>query len=655
MIPLRPVTLRGKLTFATVTLMVAILLLVSLAFTYLINAWIVDEAQDKVRQDLGSARAEYRNELDRLRMVIRFSARLSSGHRRAELAAELAGLRQSEGLDFLALVDAERNVILRAGQPLSGATPLARELSVFHVSALAGEERFTTLLLSPVSLEAENPELATRARIPFPDSAGEDSEERGLVLLASSPWRDADGRIAGMLYGGVLLNNNLALVDRLRQIIYGEETFAGRQLGSATIFLDDVRVATTIRLGDGTRALGTAVSDEVAQAVLVDKRSWFDRAKVVDQWYLTAYEPLLDPDGIPIGALYVGLLESPYIALKQRAAMIQGGLLLLFCLLGYGVARQVSKRLSRPLLQLEELAEQVAEGERGIALNPESDDEIGKLTVAFNRMTAALGEREEELTVLNSELEDKVETRTRQLQERGMELLATREELLRAERLAALGTLAAGVAHEINNPAAIIRGNIEILQMELGEQGAGKEEANEILLQTDRIAAITRNMLSMARNQNPQVEEVGCNALLDEILEQASHQVDFGHVQIERHYDPELPRIRSDRERLRQVLTNVVLNGLQALGGTGRLEVTSRCESDGVSIIIHDNGPGIDEETLGKIFNPFFTTRKSGSGLGLAISYALMQVLGGQIAAESEVGAGTMFKLWLPKVSATTD
>jgi len=650
--PLRPVTLRGKLTFATVALLVTILLLVSFALAYLINAWIVDAAQDKVRQDLVSARAEYQNELDRLRTVVRFSARLGAGHALDELASELDGVRRSEGLDFLTLVDRGRSVLLRAGQPENGSAPLPRELSPFFVAALGGEEQAATLLFSPKSLHAESPALAERARIPLHDPGAGKFEERGLVLLATAPWRDAQGHVAGMLYGGVLLNNNLVLVDRLRQIIYGEETIAGTQLGSATIFLDDVRVATTIRFADGRRALGTAVSDEVAQAVLVEKRPWFDRAKVVDQWYLTAYEPLLAPDGIPIGALYVGLLESPFTALKQRAALIQGWLLLLFCLVGYGVARQVSKRLSRPLLQLEAMAERVAEGERGVALAPQSDDEIGKLTDAFNRMTVALGEREHELTVLNRELEGKVEKRSRQLRERSLELLATREELLKAERLAALGTLAAGVAHEINNPAAIIRGNVEILLAELGDAGPGSEEALEIMQQTERIAAITRNMLNMARHQNPQLEAFDCNALLDEILEQARHQVDFGSVTIERRYEAELPRVHSDRERLRQVLTNVVINGLQALAGKGTLELASRSEPDAVTLTVRDTGPGIDAETLDKIFNPFFTTRKAGTGLGLAISYALMQVLGGQITVQSTLGEGTIFTLRIPRVVA---
>jgi len=649
MFPFRPVTLRGKLTFATVTLLVVILLLVSFAIAYLINAWIVDAAQDKVRQDLGSARAEYLNELDRLRTVVRFSARLSAGHTFDVLGEELDEVRHGEALDFLTLVDGERNVVLRAGRPESTAVPLSSEFSSFHVAALGGEERATTLQLSPFTLQAENPALAERARIPLYGSGAKAYEERGLVLFASAPWRDGRGRITGMLYGGILLNNNLELVDRLRQIIYGEETFAGTLLGSATIFLDDVRVATTIRLANGERALGTAVSDEVAQAVLVDKRSWFDRAEVVDQWYLTAYEPLLDPDDIPIGALYVGLLESPFTALKLRAALIQGGLLLLFCLIGYGVARQVSKRLSRPLLQLERMAERVAEGERDVALEPSSGDEIGKLTGAFNRMTVALGEREEELKVLNRDLEDKVEERSRQLQERSLELLATREELLKAERLAALGTLAAGVAHEINNPAAIIRGNVEILLMELGEQGAGREEASEILQQTDRIAMITRNMLNMARNQNPQVEEVNCNALLDEILEQVSHQVAPGEVKLVKQFEVQLPSVLCDRERLRQVLTNVVVNGLQALDGAGTLELASHSDPDGVLLTISDDGPGIEEEVLDKIFNPFYTTRKNGTGLGLAISYGLMQVLGGKIDVASRPGQGTRFTIRVPK------
>ncbi|PLX83464.1 MAG: histidine kinase [Desulfuromonas sp.] len=653
---LPPLSIRGKLTLAAVVPLASILLLVAFGAYHLINGWIVDEAQNKVRTDLGAARALLQNEEARVADIVRLTANvpdlavhLAFGEL-DHLGEELDAVRRREGLDLLVLVDAAGRALL----PASAGAPLAPPAFVGRV--LAGEHYAGAALLGPPQLALGGEELVRRAAIHAPARAGGSPavlEERGLLLVGASPVAGPDGRVAGCLYGGILLNGNLPLVDRIEEIVYGPTSLAntgpGTGTGSATIFLGDLRAATTIRLSGGERAIGTRVSAEVARAVLERRETWIDRARVVDRWYLTAYEPILDASGAAIGALYVGLLEEPFNALKTRSALTLLGLLLLGCGLGYLLARVISKALCRPVLKLNAMALQVAAGKRDLEIEATTRDEIGHLTGTFNRMATALKERENDLNRLNRELEGEVAVRTRQLEEKSLELIAAQQELLRSEKLAAIGSLAAGVAHEINNPAAIIRGNVEILQMELPPGASGREEADEILKQTERISLITQNMLTFAREQSFRFDTVELNGLLAEILSQVSHQVELGRVEVIEELDLELPPISSDGPRLRQVLTNIVVNGLQAMDGEGRLTVRSRFDEREVVLAVADTGPGMDAATREKIFNPFFTTKDEGTGLGLSVSYGIVQALGGRIAVESSPGEGATFTVRIPR------
>jgi signal transduction histidine kinase len=506
-------------------------------------------------------------------------------------------------------------------------------------------------LLEREELQREGELLAARAgiplRLPIPEGRAP-VESRGLFLVCSAPVTAADGRVAGHLYGGRLLNGNFPLVDRIMNVIYGGESHQGLESGSATLFLGDVRVATTVRLPDGERAVGTRVSTQVAEAVLGKRGVWVDRARVVDQWYLTAYEPILDVDNRVVGALYVGLLERPYILLKTRAALLLLGLLAIGGGLGYLLARTAAKHLSRPILELEALANRVAEGERHVFLPVATGDEVGHLTDTFNRMTASLRDREEELSCLNRELGLKVAERTAALEERSRQLIRAQEEVARSERLAAVGSLAAGVAHEINNPAAIIRGNAELLLLQLPAGAPAREEVDVILKQTERIGRITQGLLSLAREDRVPAEAVQINALLTDILGQIAHHAPLGRVRTRSDFASTLPPLRGSRERLRQVFTNLILNALQAMAGEGTLSVRTRPAGKGVEIAIGDTGPGIPREIREKIFDPFFTTKSSGTGLGLSISYAIVQSCGGTIEVESHVGQGSTFRVRLP-------
>jgi signal transduction histidine kinase len=264
------------------------------------------------------------------------------------------------------------------------------------------------------------------------------------------------------------------------------------------------------------------------------------------------------------------------------------------------------------------------------------------------RQVTSLEERDRELHELNRNLEGKVAERTALLEEKSLQLIRTQEELLLQEKLAAIGSLAAGVAHEINNPVAIIRGNVEVLQMKLSDEASEYEELCTITKQVERVSLITQNMLSFAGRRELHHEPVQLNELIDDVLAQISHQVPLGSITIKRDLAPDLPSIPGDKERLQQVINNILLNALQAMDGSGALSLKSQHTGQWVELIISDTGSGIPQSQLEKIFNPFYTTKKRGTGLGLAVSYGIVQAHEGLIAVNSQPGRGTSFRVRLP-------
>ncbi len=644
-----PRSIRGKMVLVALLPLALTLPIVWIAAFYLIDHWVVGEAQNKVRQDLGAARAVLDNEQERIGGVVRFGtghlalALALEGATPGTVARQMEEILQRGRLDFLTLADPAGRIVLQGGV---SAAPQERFAPVPLAAQAASPGYCGPVVLSEGELRNESLGVAAAARIPR-KAPPFDTESRGMLLVCSSPVADAHGALLGHLYGGVLLNGNLELIDRIKRTVYGAEDYRGTKIGSATLFLDDLRVATTVRLRGGERALGTAMSADVAAAVLGEQRPWIARARVLDEWHLTAYEPILGPGGEAIGAFYVGQLERPFTVLQWKAALALLALLLFGGALGALLARRGARRLSRPILDLEEGVRRIAAGERDLRVPAGGDDEIDALGRAFNAMSASLGEKEDALQQLNRALEHKVRERTAELEEQSRQLLRAREELARSEKLAAIGSLAAGVAHEINNPAAIIRGNAEII-LALPQCPEGhREEAGEILRQTERISAITRNLLNFARRRPEAPLPVDVSAVVADVLARAPHQAPRGAVRIESDLPADLPKVAAEPEQLRQVFNNLVINALQAMQGRGHLRVTARSDGDSVLVEVADDGPGIPADSSEKIYDPFFTTRRDGTGLGLSVCYGIVQSLGGSIDVESEPDRGATFRVRL--------
>ncbi len=224
--------------------------------------------------------------------------------------------------------------------------------------------------------------------------------------------------------------------------------------------------------------------------------------------------------------------------------------------------------------------------------------------------------------------------------------------LSHTEKLASLGTLAAGVAHEINNPLGIIIGFGELLLENLDKESQSREDVEIILKHAHHCKEIVENLLNFARNTQGFYEATDVNDALEEIISIISHTLEINNIVLSVSYTKGLPLVRGDRRKLQQVFLNLIINAMDAMPRGGKLEVSTSIERNEVIIKVMDTGCGIKAEHQERIFDPFFTTKPEGkgTGLGLSISYGIINTYGGSIEVESEEGQGSIFTIKLPRV-----
>lgn len=353
---------------------------------------------------------------------------------------------------------------------------------------------------------------------------------------------------------------------------------------------------------------------------------------------------------IGASALYLGIPELSFFDLRSRIHIIFSAILLFVTLIGVSLSAWLGSSLSRPIKAVEEGARLLALGEHIPDIVVGGHDEISVMAEEFNIMKHRLIEREDEILLLNRTLEEKVADRSAQLDEKNQWLLVAQQELARAERLVGIGILASGVAHEINNPLAIIRGNAELLEMSPRLNDSDQSEVETIIQQVGRVERIVSNLLTFAGTKNKVIHPFYLEALLDDILDQIGHQIPLERYRIERKYQIVEGEIEGDEDQLRQVFTNLIVNSLQAMERGGELTVSTVVdhETECCSVTIGDSGPGISADVQKKLFTPFFTTKPRGTGLGLAVSYGIVKDHGGDIRVESEAGEGAAFVVLLP-------
>lgn len=570
------------------------------------------------------------------------------------LSGLLAAARNEHQLDFLNILDTNGN-LLASGNDLS--SPANYSAWPVVVKAAAGNPDTAVDVFPPQQLADLDVRLRERAFIPILATenaapSGKKYEDRGMVIHSAAPIYDSHNRLVAILHGGLLLNRNLDFVDNINGIVYREGSLPLGSKGTATLFLDDVRIATNVRLFEGARALGTRVSGQVKEKVLDNGETWLDQAFVVNDWYVSGYEPVIDSFGRRVGMLYVGFLDAPFESAKRHALLVVIGLFVVISLLGSVWSLKWARSIFQPLERMNQTMSEVEAGNVNARVGAlKSRDEIGQLAGHFDQLLDSLQQRNAQLKQLADELDRKVIERTRELEEANLHLRDAQRQLVMSEKLAAIGELTAGVAHEINNPTAVIQGNLDVVKEVLGNvAGPVRHEIRLIEEQVNRIREIVTKLLQFARPADfaGYVDQVDVNSVFSDCLVLVRHLLNKSEIEVIQEYHASR-RVGINRNELQQVLINLMVNAIHAMPKGGRLTLASRDWDDkGAALSIKDTGHGIRKEDLSRIFDPFYSTKKQhGTGLGLSISYALIERYGGTISVESALGEGAEFTVWL--------
>src|SRR3990167_6743899 len=317
----------------------------------------------------------------------------------------------------------------------------------------------------------------------------------------------------------------------------------------------------------------------------------------------------------------------------------------------------ISKMLTNTLSRLKRGVQLIGKGNLDYRLDIKSGDEVEDVAVEFNNMA-------EKLKKYSRTLEEKVEEKTKKMED-------YEKQLIHSEKMASLGLLAAGVAHEINNPIGIIVNRIECLKME-NKNGDIPEkivkDLDTMMHHAMRVSKITGNLLSFSRESSHEFKSQDINKILEKVLMFVEDSITAKGITMEKYLTMRLPFVFGSSGGLEQVFLNIVHNAMDATDGGGRIKVETKytighSEGEGyyptgngqgngkcLSINISDTGDGIPHEYIGKIFDPFFTTKEigKGTGLGLSISYGIIKEHGGEIRVDSEVSKGTTFTVLLP-------
>lgn len=603
-----------------------------------INDYLGESMNERVAHNAHLARSIYNARLEQAAglsyNLSRDAALAASLQARDEASRRLIGERlqtllQAPGLEndyCVVLLDRQGNIVAWAnafeyGTQASagnwGSLPIARE-SLAASRSIASTEIIPGELLAMVGLD----EQAKIALLDTPRAAPQVFDPRegsaGLALVSATPIQTERGEAAGLALALHLFNNDFSLVDQIKD---------SAQIDTVTIFLGDLRVSTNVMTSEGRRAVGTRLAADVGEVVLKAGQEYVGTAFVVNENYITRYEPLRDHAGEIIGILYVGARQSAFFRLLDevgRSITLTAIVMVLFTFL---LATPVTRVITDPLKNLREMAQvskRVAQGETDVRLPVSYGGEVGQVATEFNAMLDTLH--------------------------------ATREQLVHSENLASLGQLAAGVAHELNNPLGTILLYAESAQRECAEDDPHCADLAVIVKETKRCKRIVADLLNFSRQHQVIAQPTDINALLQELVEMAPRRIKTVSIPIVTEFEPGLPIIDADTAQLRQVFLNIMTNAVEAMPEGGTLTVrTRKGPAQMITVEIEDTGFGIPHENLGKLFTPFFTTKPigKGTGLGLAISYGIIKMHRGQINVKSQVSQGTTFIISLPiKLSA---
>jgi signal transduction histidine kinase len=482
-----------------------------------------------------------------------------------------------------------------------------------------------TRLVSPEGLSRMNPLLRERARISIQDEERRNPSEPVYLPGAMAkeyaiPLSNPSGQIESIVYGGRIINRDYSFVDKIRMLVFGDEQYHGKPVGTVTIFQGDTRISTNVLDENGQRAIGTRVSREVYGRVIKEGRRWHDRALVVAHWYKSAYEPIRDIDGNIIGILYVGILEEQLMNIAARILVLFLMTVAIALVLAGILAFVLAGSISRPITHLLEATQKLAHGELGHEVPAETTlVELNQLATSFNEMSSQLEQRESSLKISNEKLAD-----------------------LNKSYLDLIGF----VAHELKGmlSSAVINA-YSIRDGLLGMVNFKQKKAvDSICRNLDYLDATVKKFLNLSRIEREKLE-INKHPfslrtdVFDVSLQTFSKLIEDKHMTVVNQMDPNI-RVNADQDLMQIVSNNLVNNAAKYGAEGGQIRVSARQENGRVEVEVYNDGRPIRPEEMPMLFKKFSRLdnpekkKVKGTGLGLYITKQILEAHRGDIRVE---------------------
>ncbi|ACV24467.1 cache domain-containing protein [Methanocaldococcus fervens] len=544
-----------------------------------------------------------------------------------ELKTITLNLKNTTDSDFVIIFDKEGKVLVSSNNDKNNYV----DLPLITKKVLSGREINSIEIIDETTLKNENLLNKTSIKIISTEhsiNVNKTIETSALGLVSARPIYDENGNIIGGILVCDILNKDYELVDEI-----------SKHCGDVvTIFLDGIRISTDVKNDDGTRAVGTLVSKEVYDKVIKEGEMYQGRAFVVDKWYITAYKPIYNSDNEVIGMLFVGTPEKPFIELQQNIKTHTILIGFLSIILALSVSLVLSEAIIGPIKKLKYAAEKISSGNYNIHVDVSSDDEIGELAKAFNKMAEDIRKSHEELKRHTKELKESYE-KLKEIDKLKSEIISI-------------------VSHELRTPLTSIKGYVElVLDGLMGELNSNQRRCLEIANNNiDRLKRLIDDMLDLSKIESGtikfDIKDVKIKDMVVDVLNSLGPQIKEKNIEIKCEIEENLTA-KVDKDRITQVLINLIENAIKFSPVKGVIEIHAFRDNNYAHIIIKDYGPGIPKKDLDKIFDKFYQVnfpkiKKDGAGLGLAICKSIIEAHGGKIWVESELGKGTSFHVLLP-------